>query len=124
MDIDRHMAAWRKDAMGDMEVAGVILRNGRYAYALFTAHLAIEKLLKVFIMAKSSELPPRIHNLSRLASLSGLTISAAHEDALRRLEMFQIAGRYPGGEIAGIGKDEAVGRLEEAQELFQWLSQQ
>lgn len=124
MNIERHMATWRADAIEDMAVTEVIFQHGRYSFALFTAHLAIEKILKVHVMAASRELPPRIHNLTRLATLSGLKTTVEQDDALRRLEMFQIIGRYPGSSMAGISREEALARLNEAKELFQWLNQQ
>jgi HEPN domain-containing protein len=65
-DIERQIVLWRDDAIEDIATAELIHKHGRHSFALFTVHLAVEKLLKVHVMLTTGQRAPYIHNLPRL----------------------------------------------------------
>ena len=66
-----------------------------YSYALFFGHLAIEKLLKALHAVKQKDHAPPIHNLLRLAKLTGISVPEDKVDALIEISAFNIEARYP-----------------------------
>jgi HEPN domain-containing protein len=52
-------------------------------------------MLKALIAKRTRELPPRLHNLMRLAEVAALTIPEDTAHLFRRLTDFYIASRYP-----------------------------
>ena len=62
---------WLEIADYDLETAQVMLDAERYLYVGFMCHQAIEKALKA-VISGVDRTPPYIHNLSKLAELSGL----------------------------------------------------
>ncbi len=85
---------WLRAAEDDLLDAQILLRNGRYAAAAFHAHQAAEKALKAAIVEVRRVLPPKIHNLIRLASILG-TEDPEILDILRRLNPHYRVARYP-----------------------------
>ncbi|MBN1918828.1 MAG: HEPN domain-containing protein [Verrucomicrobia bacterium] len=67
--------SWRQRAEYDLETARAMLDAGRSLYVLFCCQHAIEKALKALIVERTGELPPRIHNLPRLADAAGLELN-------------------------------------------------
>ncbi|MCI0618481.1 HEPN domain-containing protein, partial [bacterium] len=75
MTKEEHINYWRESAKHDLESAEGILASGRYDWSLFVGHLALEKLLKaVFVDRNDNTMPPKIHNLVRLAELSKIEL--------------------------------------------------
>jgi HEPN domain-containing protein len=62
---------WVERARYDLDTADAMFKAGRFLYVLFCCQQAIEKALKAVIVKKTGELPPRIHNLLRLAETAG-----------------------------------------------------
>jgi hypothetical protein len=58
---------WAEQARYDLDTARAMLDAGRYLYVVFCCQQAVEKILKALIAQRSKELPPRIHQLVRLA---------------------------------------------------------
>jgi len=54
---------WILQAEYDFGTANAMLESGRYIYAVFMAHLALEKLLKGCYSKTLNGNPPRTHNL-------------------------------------------------------------
>lgn len=74
MDTDELVRHWVDSAAEDFEVATHLRDSGDYLWSLFVAHLAVEKMLKAVVVAKTGEHAPPIHNLLRLASLAELVL--------------------------------------------------
>ncbi len=69
-------------------------------------------------------MPPKIHNLRKLASLSNLTLTEDQELFLDRINTFQIEARYAEAknELYKIAtKDFTSDNLKEIKENFLWL---
>jgi len=86
---------WAAQSLYDIETAKAMLDASRYLYVLFCCQQAVEKMLKALIAKRTRELPPRLHNLMRLAEVASLTIPEDTAHLFRRLTDFYIASRYP-----------------------------
>jgi len=91
-----HIEYWKQAAANDWYVVETLFQNARYPYALFFAHLVLEKLLKAhYVKDNELDFPPKTHNLIRLATQTKLVF---HQDELLLLDKmndFQMEGRYP-----------------------------
>ncbi len=116
---------WHQLALYDLETAEAMLRTGRWMYVLFCCQQAIEKEIKGLIAAKTGELPPRTHNLMRLAEHCGLVPDGYTAQRLRALTAYYIETRYP-DEVATLAAqaDAELARdtLQETREVLRWLS--
>lgn len=124
IDVEKQVAYWRNSAREDWEVAQELVENGRVRHGLFFAHLALEKALKAHICRQTRDLPPRIHNLVRLAQLSTLALSEDQLEVLADMNAFSIEGRYP--DLLSPPPDlvEAQGYLARAGKVLEWLMNQ
>jgi HEPN domain-containing protein len=71
--VEKHIAYWLNGAIEDWEAAKSLIALGKSRHGLFFLHLALEKALKARICQFSGDIAPRVHNLVRLAELSGLS---------------------------------------------------
>ena len=94
MDMDKQIAHWRGGAEEDLAVARDLLQMGHAKHALFFAHLAVEKALKAHVAKTILAVPPRIHNLRRLAELAGIEVNGEETEYLADLNQWQIDSRY------------------------------
>jgi len=101
MDLQKQIHYWRNGSEEDMEVAVELLEKRRIRHALFYAHLALEKMLKAHVIGKTTDVPPRIHNLARLPELSGLSLPPDRRVFLERFDVYQMEGRYPAAKGSG-----------------------
>jgi HEPN domain-containing protein len=102
-----------------------MFHSGRHLYVLFCCQQAVEKMLKALVAERSKELPPRIHNLVRLADAAALEMSDEQADLLRELSAYYLQTRYP-EEISDLGsqvkENEARRVLDQTEEIVRWLS--
>lgn len=105
--LGKDIKGWVDTSRYDLETARALLKSRRYLYVLFMCQQALEKLLKAHVVARTGELPPRIHNLPRLAEVAGLDFSAEDRALLERLSVYYLQSRYP-PEIQALAK--SVGR--------------
>ena len=124
LNIKKHIEYWRKGAEEDLLVGKQIIKNGYVRHGLFFIHLALEKLLKALICKQSQDLPPKIHNLSRLVELLNIDLTTAQHDFLASMNAFNIEGRYPVPQIPIPTVSEARSRILIAEEVVQWLINQ
>ena len=95
-DKSEAISYWLKSAEHDMESSLAIFSSGRYDWSLFVAHLALEKALKALWIKNNSEIiPPRIHNLVRLAEEANLDLSDNEKLFLYEVNDFNLETRYP-----------------------------
>lgn len=86
---------WLKQADYDIDTAEVMFHNGRYFYAVFMCHLAIEKALKGLYSKVLDDLPPKTHNLLYLLNKIGKRPGPELEKFITRLNTASVATRYP-----------------------------
>ena len=90
---------WMKQADYDIATADAMLKAGRYIYAIFMAHLALEKALKS-IYAKTLNLePPRTHNLilllERIETKTELGFTKTQNEFVEFINEKSVPSRYP-----------------------------
>ena len=88
---------WLELADDDMATAKWLLQGHRLLHTAYFCHLVAEKTLKAAVANQTSKVPPKTHNLGRLADLANLSdkMEDSQHDLLERLTPFQIEGRYP-----------------------------
>ena len=95
MKIEEIIRYWSLSADNDWKVAGHLFDKKDYSYALFFAHLYLEKLLKAVVVKETGEQAPPIHNLRLLAKQSNLSLSDEQLEFLLQVNEYNIRTRYP-----------------------------
>lgn len=115
---------WRDSALEEWEVANELLLLGRIRHALFWAHLALEKLLKAHVWQYSQQEPPKVHNLSRLAAMTGLEIDQDKIYLLAEMNRYNIEGRYALTSVSLPDDDQIQAYWSRIEGTLQWLLNQ
>ena len=98
-----------KAAENDWASVQNIYMAKEYIYALFFAHLVLEKLLKAhFVKDNSENPPPKIHHLVYLISKTKLSFTVEETNFLNLINQFQLEGRYLDYKFELIKKYKAV----------------
>ena len=85
---------WLQSAKADLESMQIMFVNKQYSWTLFIGHLVIEKTLKALYIQNKDDDVPRIHDLSRLATLAEISFSDAIKYQLDTITTFNINARY------------------------------
>lgn len=70
---------WLERVKYDMDTAEAMYTTGRYIYAVFMCQQALEKCFKALMAFKGKEILP-VHNLRRLAEMTGTASELSKED--------------------------------------------
>lgn len=128
MTQEEHIKYWLDSAEHDLETLDVLYETGKYDWSLFIGHLVLEKLLKaIFVKNNDNKIPPKLHNLVRLAEESHLMIDNNKKIILDKINDFNIEVRYPDYKnefYKTCTKEFAEEYLKEIKELYQWLKSQ
>jgi len=101
MTKEEHIQYWLESAQHDLESAEGIFDSKRYDWCLFVGHLALEKIIKaIFVNTNNNNMPPKIHNLVRLAELSKIELDDEQKFLLDKINDFNILTRYPDYKLA------------------------
>lgn len=123
---EEHVKYWHVSADHDLESAESIFGSDRYDWCLFVGHLALEKILKaVFVDRNDNAMPPKIHNLVRLAELSNIILEDEQKILLDRINDFNIQLRYPDYKLEFYKRCSAEytrGNLDKIKEFYTWFS--
>jgi HEPN domain-containing protein len=96
MTINEHIKYWLNSAAHDLDTAEHLFKSGKYDWCLFIGHLVLEKTLKaLFVFKNDNKVPPKIHNLVRLAKLSKIGLTQEQEIFLGDVNDFNLQTRYP-----------------------------
>ena len=96
MDIKEHIKYWLDSADHDWDTVQSLFSAAKYDWCLFIGHLVLEKILKaLYVQANDNQLPPKTHNLVKLARLSKLDLSMEQEILLDEVNDFNLEVRYP-----------------------------
>lgn len=93
-ELSKTIAYYELSADEDWGIAEKLFRSKDYAYCLFFCHLALEKILKAVVVAKTGQHPPHTHFLSRLAELAELPLDENQIADLNEITKFNIETRY------------------------------
>jgi len=95
VNIDKHISHWLNGAEEDWEVANQLILSDKIRHGLFFLHLTLEKIIKAHICRNTNDIAPKLHNLVRLAEVSGIYFDQMQTDLLAEMNPFNIEGRYP-----------------------------
>ncbi|MEM3893521.1 MAG: HEPN domain-containing protein [Thermofilum sp.] len=117
--------AWYEGALVDLAEARSAFREGRYNWAVFAAHQAVEKALKSALMVFKREPPPRTSDLTRLLSILGLELPEDLRAGVMELSPFYTVARYPNAGLErpweGISRGLAAKLLRVAEEVVEYV---
>lgn len=119
---------WLERVKYDMDTADAMYETGRYIYTVFMCQQAVEKSFKALMVFKAIEILP-VHNLRRLAELSGVIDEISPVD-LRKMDFlsqFYLNARYK-EDIAELSMqitaEVAKEYLQFSKEKVKWLIQE
>ncbi|MHC4354010.1 MAG: HEPN domain-containing protein [Planctomycetota bacterium] len=124
VDVTEHINYWRDGSDEDFAAAESLLEKGHLRHSLFFAHLAVEKMLKAHVTRQTGDVPPRTHNLIRLAELADILPDREQMKFLRSFDLYQMEGRYPESTYVSIDSSTAREKLALAGEILRWLKPQ
>lgn len=93
MTQDEAYKYWIESAKRNQQVALDNYRLGHYDWSLFFYHLTLEKLFKGLII-KNAQVPPPVHDLSKLAKIAKVTLTQQYSDYLKKITTYNIEARY------------------------------
>ena len=81
----------------DLITAKALLESKRLLHMGFFCHMIVEKSLKAIIAERTGEIPPKIHDLQKLATRGGVFDDLSDEQfaLMDKLTPLQIEARYP-----------------------------
>lgn len=112
----------------DFKVAKSMLESKHYLYVGFMCHQVVEKGFKA-IIAELGEIPPKIHDLQKLATQGQVFDKLSEEQfvLLDILKPLNIEARYPEmkGKISQtLSFERCVELIKETEDLLCWIKQQ
>ena len=124
MTKDEIVKYWIDSSEVDFQAMESLYDKSHYVWALFVAHLVIEKLLKAHYVRSLDNNPPLIHNLLRLAEQAHIDLSEEQKNYLLEVTTFNIKTRYPDYKFKfqkKATKDFTQQHITAIKELRQWL---
>lgn len=125
-NVEKTIQYWLESAEYDLEVADAMYEKGKYPYALFMGHLALEKLLKALVVKTTRQHAPYTHSLPLLASKLNIKLPQKVMKRLARFMEFYIEARYPEEQkkfYRKCTKEFAKLKLKEIKEVYKWLTE-
>ena len=125
-DIHKTIQYWLEGAAYDLETGRTLLESKRYPYALFFAHLALEKVLKGIVVKSTQEHAPFTHSLTLLASKAQIAAPDSILDQFAEYTEFHLESRYPGEKRDFYKKcteEFSRSKFSEMEKAYQWLIQ-
>ena len=124
VNVPKQVEYWRISSDEDFAAAKSLLEKGHLRHSLFFAHLAVEKMLKAHVTRQTEDVPPRIHDLLRLAEIAGLKLDPEQDIFLREFDVYQLEGRYPDSEQIWLDLAAAREEISRTVEILKWLKKQ
>jgi HEPN domain-containing protein len=91
-----HIQFWLDSAAHDWDTAVNLYSTGKYDWCLFIGHLVLEKTLKaIYVQDNNNQLPPKTHNLIKLAENTHITLTEKQRYLLDEINDFNLEVRYP-----------------------------
>jgi len=88
---------WLKMCDDDLDSAKYNLKGKKLLWVAFICHLVVEKSLKAVIASQTNKLPPKIHDLNKLADRGNILndLSETQRSFLDQINNYYIEARYP-----------------------------
>jgi HEPN domain-containing protein len=94
INIDTISKHWVETSNNDFKTMVHLFESKDYSWSLFIGHLVIEKLLKSAVVRQTQTHSPFLHDLRRLAKLSGLEFPEEYLKWLDVITTFNLNARY------------------------------
>ena len=108
-----------------LDAAESLFAAGKFDWCLFLGHLVLEKTLKAILAQKQSEkIPPKTHNLVKLAEKSSLDLTDDQKIFLDEVNDFNLEIRYPDYKKAfylHCSREYTTEHFNKIKEIYQWL---
>lgn len=125
--MEKRTQEWLRQSDYDFDTAEVMYGSGRYIYAVFLCHLAIEKALKGLLYEQGRALPPKSHSLVLLLTKLDVRPPDPLGKVIVKLSEASIPTRYP-DDLAKVQRDYSAGvvrgLLDSGQEVIAWIKNQ
>lgn len=125
--MDKRSQQWLKQSDYDMDTAEFMVSGERFFYAVFMAHLSVEKALKALFHHKLGQIPPKTHNLIYLLGKIDIHPAEKMGRFITMLNEANLITRYP-EDIDKLQNDyskEVVEKiLTQSKEFLQWTKKQ
>ncbi|NCP08820.1 MAG: DNA-binding protein [Deltaproteobacteria bacterium CG_4_8_14_3_um_filter_51_11] len=96
MKIEEHIQYWIASADDDLDTAEKLFAAEKFDWCLFLGHLVLEKALKAhFVKDSNNQMPPRTHNLLKLAEKTRVPLNEELSLFLDEVSDFNLEVRYP-----------------------------
>lgn len=120
---------WLELCEDDLLTAKALLTSNRLLHMGFFCNMVAEKAFKAAIAKNTDEIPPRIHDLQRLATFGGIfhDLSESQLATLDKLAPMQIQARYPEYKArieATLTVEYCTQLLSETEDLLCWIKAQ
>lgn len=118
---------WLVQSDNDIRVADIMFRNRQNMYAIFMAHLSIEKFLKGIYVKRTGREAPRVHNLILLIETAWLEMPADLYEFIVEINRMSVVTRYP-DDLKRMNKEYnrkmVDGIMLKSREVLKWLKKQ
>ncbi|MCL2845849.1 MAG: HEPN domain-containing protein [Chitinivibrionia bacterium] len=119
---------WIDLCYADLSVGETLVKNKHNLYAGFMCQQVVEKIIKGYFTKVKDNAPPHIHDLPKLAKLSGLyeLLSEEQQEFIIEVNPFNIEARYPDykNRIAQYLTDEITESVfKQTKEFFEWTKE-
>jgi len=121
INIEKQINQLRDGAVESWSDALYLIKGRRIWLGLFAVHLAIEKAIKAHVVKETKDIPPFIHNLTKLADVANLKLNEKQRNLLADLNPYNIRGRYQESLGEPPPMTEVKVMMKQAKELFEWL---
>ncbi len=101
-----------------------LFENGDYVWSLYISHLIIEKMLKAHYVKYNGKMPPKTHELIKLAVASNIKLEEEQLEFLDLVNEFNIEARYSEIKFNFYKKctrEFAETNISKIMELYKWL---
>jgi len=125
--VKNQITYWLKSAAFDLPVADSLYAKNHFSWCLFIGHLVVEKVLKAIYVRDNNKVPPKTHNLIRLAQSTTLNFTEEKMIQLDRINDFNMEARYPDDKLSFYkicSEEFTKENLEIIKEMYNWLKSQ
>ncbi len=125
MKKSEHINYWLQMAEHDLDVAQSLFETRKYDWCLYISHLVLEKTLKAnYVQTNDNKIPPKTHNLVKLAELSFINLKDENKLFLDEVNDFNLEARYPDYKLKFYKictKEFTENKFKSIKKYYQWL---
>lgn len=120
--VKREANHWLEQAQEHYDDALYLFDGSRYSASLYFAHQALEKILKACVVEFKNRVPPKIHQLDKLAKDAGVQLPKGWGVDLAEITRHFWRVRYPDfRRFVYKSKEDVEPTIEKTKEVFTWI---